>query len=809
CTMRITNSSEDIRRFEWLQIRDNCPNIVKINPTAISIARSRNLELKVDSVPENHQALYSCSFPLQQYFQCFLELTDGSTVMTVPALLLNETYLVCDSFKITYDDIIGKQKYMFNVKWKECSECNYKVLEREGDFNVNVYKCRHLSESCGSCLLLEDYYNCIWCENEKLCLNPNLSNCEQNQVVSAVMGTCADPRILQIVPLYGPLNGQTPIKVYGTSLGQKMDDIHAILIYKNQTEYPCIIKSDFYIVSKAFVCLPSEKLPIGIYSLKQPRISAFYPILGPRSGGTVLSIEGKYLTVGSKIQIYIGTQECILLNEQYDNKDLFLNDTVLFKRSTIIDDEIIQCRTTKLLSSSHMDEILYHKPSKIIKRQALWTGTISIFIDNFTETYSNLTYSYIDDPIIYNLSRYASIESGGLSIFVYGKNLHAIQLPKIFLQYNNNSQFYSDHCIVNNSDVMVCYSPALNLSNLSMLSPSLSSITPTLTRSSSIVTELSSKKRALKDVDCVEFKFGFIMDDVEAVRNTSTFSEPFFLCPDPQIYPFSNDGIKIQYQYEYLTIDGSNLLNGLIVEDYQITVGNFLCNVTSVSEKQIVCLPPNRTMLKIRKRSNSKNEQATVTVKVGHRFYIVGVLAYQNIEKRSSILYYIVACICGIILTGFIIISYILFHQTNTKRTKQLNRLQNQIDTLEMRVARECKEAFAELQTDIGELTNDLCHSGVPFHDYRTFCMKILFPNATDEEEYMMLHNVELPLNTNRRNNVRQGLCLLEQLLHNKIFLLLLIRTLEADKIRFRLSDRLTFASIISILLQDKLEYFT
>ncbi|CAF1555435.1 unnamed protein product, partial [Rotaria sordida] len=70
---------------------------------------------------------------------------------------------------------------------------------------------------------------------------------------------------------------------------------------------------------------------------------------------------------------------------------------------------------------------------------------------------------------------------------------------------------------------------------------------------------------------------------------------------------------------------------------------------------------------------------------------------------------------------------------------------------------------FAELQTDIGEITNDLSHSGVPYNDYRTYCMKVLFPNATDEEKYMMLHNIEIPLEANRRNNVRQGLQYLSQ----------------------------------------------
>ena len=43
-------------------------------------------------------------------------------------------------------------------------------------------------------------------------------------------------------------------------------------------------------------------------------------------------------------------------------------------------------------------------------------------------------------------------------------------------------------------------------------------------------------------------------------------------------------------------------------------------------------------------------------------------------------------------------------------------------------------------------MTNDLTHSGVPYHDYRTFCMKVVFPNASDEEKYMMLHNIDIPV---------------------------------------------------------------
>ena len=81
---------------------------------------------------------------------------------------------------------------------------------------------------------------------------------------------------------------------------------------------------------------------------------------------------------------------------------------------------------------------------------------------------------------------------------------------------------------------------------------------------------------------------------------------------------------------------------------------------------------------------------------LGRRIYTLGTLTYTfNAEKRSLILYYVVASISGFLLTVFVIIVSIVFRRINTKRTRQVHRLQNQIDTLEMRVARECKEGNA------------------------------------------------------------------------------------------------------------------
>jgi hypothetical protein len=62
---------------------------------------------------------------------------------------------------------------------------------------------------------------------------------------------------------------------------------------------------------------------------------------------------------------------------------------------------------------------------------------------------------------------------------------------------------------------------------------------------------------------------------------------------------------------------------------------------------------------------------------------------------------------------------------------------------LEIRVANECKEAFAELQMDIGELANTLNQSGPPFYDFKTYSMKILFPNASENEKFLMIGNID------------------------------------------------------------------
>lgn len=59
-----------------------------------------------------------------------------------------------------------------------------------------------------------------------------------------------------------------------------------------------------------------------------------------------------------------------------------------------------------------------------------------------------------------------------------------------------------------------------------------------------------------------------------------------------------------------------------------------------------------------------------------------------------------------------------------------------------------------------------------------------------------------------RRDNVEKGLKLFSQLMSNKTFLLIFVRTLEGHK-QFKMRDRVNVASLVSVALQTKMEYAT
>ncbi|KAL0158611.1 hypothetical protein M9458_046687, partial [Cirrhinus mrigala] len=101
------------------------------------------------------------------------------------------------------------------------------------------------------------------------------------------------------------------------------------------------------------------------------------------------------------------------------------------------------------------------------------------------------------------------------------------------------------------------------------------------------------------------------------------------------------------------------------------------------------------------------------------------------------------------------------------------------------------------------DVSSDLMGSGIPFLDYRKYSERIFFPG---HRESPLRRDLDVP--ACRRATVEQGLVQLSNLLNSKLFLTKFIHTLEAQR-TFSPRDRAYVASLLTVALHGKLEYFT
>uniref|UniRef100_A0A8C1KZY3 Plexin-A2 n=1 Tax=Cyprinus carpio TaxID=7962 RepID=A0A8C1KZY3_CYPCA len=381
---------------------------------------------------------------------------------------------------------------------------------------------------------------------------------------------------------------------------------------------------------------------------------------------------------------------------------------------------------------------------------------ISVSVDR-AQVRESLTFEYIDDPTVQRIEPEWSIASGHTPLVVTGTNLDAIQEPRIRIKYGGRES------------VNVC--KVLNITTMSCLAPSLTA-------------EYRPGLDSVKHAD----EFGFIFNNVQALlvyNNTN-----FMYYPNPYFEPLSTNGILEQKPGSPIILKGKNLVpsaSGGVKLNYTVLIGETTCSVT-VSESQLLCEPPNLT--------------GQYKIMVGGLHVSPGSV---NILSDSLLTLPAIVSIAagGGLLLIIVILVLIAYKRKSRENDLTLKRLQMQMDNLESRVALECKEAFAELQTDINELTSDLDRAGIPYLDYRTYAMRVLFPGI---EDHPVLR--ELEVSGNGQLCVEKALKLFAQLINNKVFLLTFIRTLEMQR-SFSMRDRGNVASLIMTALQGRLEYAT
>ncbi|XP_048257731.1 plexin A3-like isoform X1 [Haliotis rufescens] len=683
------------------------------------------------------------------------EVDTGSYTYKAAAERLDDTHITCDMPKIEYSQAQGKLEALMKVYWGSKF-----YLETTTPLIATVYKCDVLANfECGLCLNLNYTWaalECMWCDNTCK-YSPN---CNSRSVSS-----CPAPEITRVFPLSGPIQGGTNVTIEGSNLGSTFEDIENSVFIAS---VKCMPYRHLYSPSKRIVCRADWRgqvaegyvtVKIGAaeaqyreatFHYQSPHLESIYPVNGPKAGGSRITISGRNLNTGGHIEASFGDAPCLV-------------------ESSSVSESSLVCVTT-----------------------GVWDATprspIKLFYDG-REFPLSRDFFYRENPMIEKISPLKSIASGGRYLTVLGRHFRYIQKPQMFAYIpTENGEYFptkNTDCFIHHGSLMKCPTPSL----------------PRLVRN-----QVRLKRDAQQKAPLV-VELGFIMDGVLSVRNLSGsgIDTQLEYYQDPQVYNFTEkDRTKI-FKGEMLIIEGHHLTLAADKYDVVVLIGQQLCNVTTLSSNQIVCAPPPKQPPGINGDGKEDGrEYPDVYVKVNNLSFHVGRVRYDVPEQYS----FPKEAIAGIAASGgflllIIILILIIYRRQSTKAERIYRKLQIQLDNLESNVRNECKQAFAELQTDMTDLTGDIIASGIPFWDYHTYTFKVLFPGMSD---HVILHP---PLQKNGRIKFSdQGLVLFQQLLSKKVFLLTFIRTME-DQRGFSIRDKVNVASLLMIIYQGNMEYAT
>lgn len=162
---------------------------------------------------------------------------------------------------------------------------------------------------------------------------------------------------------------------------------------------------------------------------------------------------------------------------------------------------------------------------------------------------------------------------------------------------------------------------------------------------------------------------------------------------------------------------GASLNVAATSRDLKVSVGGKSCNVTALATSTLTCQLGNELGF----------EDLEVVVFIGDLSESIGYVS-QNTARNNNSSWLIVAFVIAFIGVFLTITLFILYKRKSNKHNRQLHYLKNQMQTIEMKVAQECKAAFVELQTNM----NALAHSApqgssfIPLLSYRDYIARIL-----------------------------------------------------------------------------------
>ncbi|KAF7660414.1 hypothetical protein LDENG_00282200, partial [Lucifuga dentata] len=646
-----------------------------------------------------------------------------------------------NGFNFSYDKL-PETNVLFYVKDKESGK------KMDSTLTVILYNCSMGREDCSLCKNADPKYKCVWCAERQACVFQKLCS-ERSESDNPYDTECPDPRIREIIPLFGPMLGGISITIRGSNLGVHKEDIKSITVAGE----PCIHQEDKYSVSTSVVCEISPIDPqrqhsgqvevevnggkrgtSSIYfTYRKPIPDSVKPDKGPKAGGTLITISGTHLNTGTKddVQVTIGEVDCVV--EQFGVE--------------------ITCRTGEYRADKVPSDLL----------------TVKVKYGKRTTESIPAAFQFVENPSVLGHYPRGSFVCGGRNIVVNGSGFDLIQTAIMKVKAHRDD--------LTGEPVFVEYIQKAHAKNDTVIQFS----SPTVNR--------SHENQHLKT---------YIELD-----NWVKELKPFDYYPDPI---FNELPKKVITEASIIIVTGRGFLKAMTAKEAQAFVGDVPCQVNTLQDDKLFLDPPSRTprARSRRHRRDTHSEPLDLLIKFGNGEWVVGSVHY---ERKYEVPLYIIIPAVIVPMLLIIAISVYCYRRKSQQAEREYEKVKHQLENLEESVRDRCKKEFTDLMIEMEDHTNDLSEGRIPFLDYKTYTDRVFFlPSKDGANDVMITGKLDIP--EARRATVTQALNQFSNLLNSKTFLINFIRTLEGSP-DFNARAKVYVASLLTVALHGKLEYYT
>uniref|UniRef100_A0A8C1TUD8 Plexin b2a n=1 Tax=Cyprinus carpio TaxID=7962 RepID=A0A8C1TUD8_CYPCA len=296
--------------------------------------------------------------------------------------------------------------------------------------------------------------------------------------------------------------------------------------------------------------------------------------------------------------------------------------------------------------------------------------------------------------------------------------------------------------------------------------------------------------------------------NVKYGKDTSKELSGFEYSPNPKVTDYAPRAIIAECSFKkkslihcFSLMQGKGLSKAMTAKEAQAFVGDVSCTVTFLEDDKLFLVAPSSPP-----KSTSRRQRRDTSSEIvfGKGEWKVGSVRF---ERKYEVPLYIIIPAVLIPMVLFIVVSIYCYRRKSQQAEREYEKIKNQLANLEESVRDRCKKEFTDLMIEMEDHTSDMNEARIPFLDYKNYTNRVFFlPSKDGANDVMITGKLDIP--ENRRAIVDQALNQFSNLLNSKTFLINFIRTLEGRQ-DFNARNKVYFASLLTVALHGKLEYYT